>query len=84
LDFRGQLAAASLKHDWADVAQIEHDHFRGQLAAASLKRASSEPKPGTRWQFPRPIGRGLIEAGLANLASDLGFHISAANWPRPH
>jgi hypothetical protein len=60
--FRGHLAAASLKLRLPrDGFLIDHA-FRGHLAAASLKRVDGARDPITVVCFPRPFGRGLIEA----------------------
>jgi len=83
-DFRGQLAAASLKQI-ADLDRLSAaGHFRGQLAAASLKLGFPESVYFPTLVFPRPIGRGLIEAGRIGRGMKTRPVISAANWPRPH
>jgi len=62
-----------------------HDcDFRGQLAAASLKPAGAAIVSLRVKIFPRPIGRGLIEATREYTWPVSVRLISAANWPRPH
>jgi len=56
------LAAASLKLVDEDALRHPPGDFRGQLAAASLKRISVSYMVSVAGEFPRPIGRGLIEA----------------------
>jgi|SRR6185437_2622908 len=59
-------------------SRVQAGHSRGHSAAASLKRRSrAERHP--RWrQFPRPFGRGLIEA-----FADISGAVAAAQFPRP-
>ncbi len=63
--FRGHLAAASLKHVLALGLARVLGAFRGHLAAASLKPLPRERRHAARPPFPRPFGRGLIEAATA-------------------
>jgi len=67
-NFRGQLAAASLKRCGCPRPRSRRSDFRGQLAAASLKRHTRLARALRTRTFPRPIGRGLIEAWNCSLA----------------
>jgi hypothetical protein len=57
------LAAASLKQRKLFLEQVVLVTFRGHLAAASLKREHQQRARVAAKRFPRPFGRGLIEAG---------------------
>ena len=62
LNFRDQLVAAPLKRRANPEKENSRRNFRDQLVAAPLKlavAASAAPVPPL---FPRPIGRGPIEA----------------------
>jgi hypothetical protein len=92
LDFRDQLVAAPLKLEALPVLYVKRlaHYFRDQLVAAPLKRCGSSlatPKVSIE-EFPRPIGRGPIEATPAGIhvaaASSRRQRISATNWSRPH
>ena len=84
LYFRDQLVAAPLKLRFFGCLHVLILHFRDQLVAAPLKLAHS----GSRWRcqpaFPRPIGRGPIEARWHRTIISRVATISATNWSRPH
>src|SRR5690606_27633174 len=67
--FRGRKAAASLKHAIRQPGRARHrERFRGRKAAASLKREADELLlVEFALGFPRPKGRGLIEARVSLL-----------------
>jgi hypothetical protein len=56
------LAAASLKLRAALIGRADRAAFRGHLAAASLKLKTLAKGAEPLAAFPRPFGRGLIEA----------------------
>ncbi len=64
-NFRAQTGAASLKLPDAAERCGNHAHFRAQTGAASLKPVGLRTQAPTRGPFPRPDGRGLIEATAA-------------------
>ncbi len=82
--FRGHLAAASLKLARRDDGEYRSGPFRGHLAAASLKRCDAHATPRVVSSFPRPFGRGLIEARINRHYPNAVLLLSAAIWPRPH
>jgi len=61
-DSRGHSAAASLKPGLLDPSATPINDSRGHSAAASLKLDRLLPIGRDADQFPRPFGRGLIEA----------------------
>ena len=60
--FRGRLAAAPLKRGWHKGLGLPVLSFRGRLAAAPLKRNNEMSYSYQCGHFPRPFGRGPIEA----------------------
>jgi len=72
------LAAASLKLLTSRLFLMSMPDFRGQLAAASLKLGRIVPPNWWMAAFPRPIGRGLIEAGVG-----LSVYGWGDEFPRP-
>ena len=81
--FRGEFAAASLKHHADRLTNIKMCRFRGEFAAASLKRGGQVRHRGTKSGF-----RGeFAAASLKRITSgvlDTVVLVSAANSPRPH
>ena len=74
-DFRDQLVAASLKREPPGIASRRERDFRDQLVAASLKRLTDDDQRLLLDAFPRPTGRGLIEAGTgADRRTAIGAH----------
>ena len=60
--FRGRLAAAPLTRDTARSFSLTPRPFRGRLAAAPLTRRMLGDDAGGACGFPRPFGRGPIDA----------------------
>ena len=70
--FRGPTAAASLKPGLDGADGGRDGSFRGPTAAASLKRLSLQHLAYLVAGFPRPNGRGLIEATILQRMYDMG------------
>ena len=84
-DFHGRKAVASLKRFSAagDRAEARED-FHGRKAVASLKRRRHRCGHWLVRGFPRPKGRGLIEAAWPYDRRLCVRHISTAERPWPH
>ena len=75
--FRGEVAAASLKHHHRVRERHGSVRFRGEVAAASLKQEDLGEVDGLGMVFPRRSRRGLIEARMSS-----GHIPSALVFPR--
>ena len=59
--------------------------MRDNSATSRWRRRNPRGVRGVRERlFPRPRGRGPIEASLVNVPTLKRSEISAATWPRPH
>jgi hypothetical protein len=67
-----------LKPDKDHIAPLLRKPFRGHLAAASLKQRRRDPREPAGLGFPRPFGRGLIEARCW-----AQYHHGDESFPRP-
>ena len=85
--FRGEIAAASLKHDIGKPARQRDCHFRGVIAAASLKRKEIDPHAirRTGWRrfrglIPRPhLKHERPDQGSSGSSCDFRGFIAAAS-----
>ncbi len=77
------MAAAALKLGGDVDAVVDLlDNFRGLMAAATLKPIDAGGYVPGLWVFPRPYGRGSIEATPTPRNPGRSRPISAALWPR--
>src|SRR5579875_1471192 len=84
LHFRDRSVAAPLKRSTAIAKGAGHAYFRDRSVAAPLKRSYRWYSSLVFLVFPRPIGRGPIEACSPRAVGRALPLISATDRSRPH
>ncbi len=83
-NFRGEFAAASLKHPVVRQQVVRDGRFPRRIRRGLIEAEAQLIALGASTAFPRRIRRGLIEAFDPRSDFDRYLLISAANSPRPH